>query len=214
MPMAPEYNHKWKEIATPGGRIIPVLSVSQTKAAALKARLDVEAEMNPAGWTTPRCQDVRGENLETFQKRKSENRIKGGGASLAIDAQLVGWWDEVHLVGWATPRSTDGEKNSRTLEGAMREAARKGANNDLGTTAAISSAPMGKRGVLNQELPRWLMGYHAVWEDSAPGREDWLKWQDFLMGTSSGPKRTASPASKATEIRSTRSSRPSSSEHT
>lgn len=48
------------------------------------------------------------------------------------------------LTGWATPRATDGDKNVRSPEGALREAQRKGGNNDLGTTAQLTGWPTPK----------------------------------------------------------------------
>ena len=56
-----------------------------------------------AGWPTPTTRD---------QKDGSEQK------NVPLNALLgrVAW-----LAGWPTPRAVDGEKNSRTLEGAMRE---------------------------------------------------------------------------------------------
>ena len=47
----------------------------------------------------------------------------------------------------------------------------------LGATPG-SSASMGKRGVLNPELPRWLMGFPAAWLRCAPGHREWMILQD------------------------------------
>ena len=46
-------------------------------------------------------QDIRGEILSTFKKRQEEGRVKGGGASLTLDVQLVGWEK--------TPQASDAE---------------------------------------------------------------------------------------------------------
>lgn len=44
-------------------------------------------------------------------------------------------------TGWPTPRAADGEKNVRTLEGALSEIARKGSPQDLAMGAAIAGWP-------------------------------------------------------------------------
>jgi hypothetical protein len=74
------------------------------------------------GWTTPQAHDTSGRSLG----QKEKHGTKHGCACLVRDADLAGW---------PTPRSTDGDKGSRTAEGCEAEIARKGRLDDLPSTA-------------------------------------------------------------------------------
>lgn len=67
------------------------------------------------------------------------------------------------VVGWATPRTADGGKNVRSMEGALREVVRKGAANDLGTTSMLSHAGTEKPGALAPAFSLWLQGFPQEW---------------------------------------------------
>ena len=62
-----------------------------------------------------------------------------------------------------TPKATDGDKGSRTMEGAKRELAR-GKNIDLGMVAKLWPTPC-VDGNLNPQWVEWLMGYPEGWTD-------------------------------------------------
>lgn len=73
-------------------------------------------------------------------------------------------------TGWPTPRATDGDKNIRTLAGALREMARKGGPQDLCQAALVSggSASTESGARLNPELSRSLMRFPDCWSNCAP----------------------------------------------
>ena len=75
---------------------------------------------------------------------------------------------EIDSTGWPTPRSADGEKNVRTLEGSMREIERKGGPQDLCMAAVLSGWPTPMAGTPAQN------GNNAAGNNDSSRKTVWL----------------------------------------
>ena len=116
------YSLTWKHRATPSRRQICALRASAPRTSASASGL------LESGWPTPQVADdnmSRVDNPQEYSWKRLKTR--GTGQNLADTAQA--------MAGWPTPRSTDGDKGSRTTEGCEAEIARKGRLDDLPSTA-------------------------------------------------------------------------------
>lgn len=121
--------------------------------------MHLSGQAGVAGWKTPAAQEP-GITVDRLVTKDGKPWIPGERAYDKETGRLVqvGLTQMAQVVGWGTPRVTTGkycysrgDKSSvvLTLDGQAEIS---------GTTPSSSHAPT-KRGVLNPDLPRWLMGY-------------------------------------------------------
>ena len=105
-----------------------------------------------AGWPTPDTNKRGG-------AQHPDKRIAGGHSVTLQDAAMV--------AGWATPTTRD-HKDTGDLSSSMTRRDGKRRNDTVprqafGTMPLQSPAATEKRGALNPDLPRWLMGFPPAW---------------------------------------------------
>ena len=98
-----------------------------------KATVALPAVARLANWATPTARDFKDTAGMALESKNPDGSVRKRTDLLGRQAILC-------LGSWATPRASDGEKNIRTTDGAMKEADRKSPANDLGTTSALSRA--------------------------------------------------------------------------
>ena len=115
------YRMIWKEKATPSGRSYWVLAASGRRTSGNGC----------GGWPSPTSQDTRQYSEDALRQFAAQGSV--GGHHLDLNAASG-------LSGWPTPTER-ADKVQRTVDGALAEMERKGANNSLGTAASLSGWP-------------------------------------------------------------------------
>jgi hypothetical protein len=155
------------------------------------SRLELEVLTSP--WATPTVTDEKRGSLPA--------RPQDTGVPLTQMVATVPWgtpaardWKDGHqqdvpangllgrqvwqtdLVPWATPMAADdGHKVTRASKqpGLIGQC-------HLGATSELSNAQTVRKGVLEPEFSRWLMGFPATWDKASPNYQDWLNVQERI----------------------------------
>ncbi len=140
-----------------------------------------------AGWATPTQMDHARVHSEESTARSCETGAVGEsgkrGLDLGMQAQMAGWPTPTEstggpepegetgrklvtvaqTAGWGTPTAADAKDGPQDPNGERSQLK----DQVHGVSASGSPAEMEKRGVLNPEFSRWLMGFPAGWSDFA-----------------------------------------------
>lgn len=135
-------------------------------------------------WATPVAQPANG-TPERFLERKRESVARGHKMGIALSDLNM----QVQAVeaGWfPTPRATDGNKGSRTAEGALKEL-RRGKNIDLCTVAKLWPTPTANEDAAGRPGSKMqkMLGNHPDIRNSGDGTLN-PRWVEWLMGFPDG----------------------------
>ena len=166
-----------------------------------KVQMGLEGAVRLSGWATPR-------SVESGHTTGSPARAANPRGRL-----------EDQVAGWATPAARDGKSESATQEfNEKRDGESRGkplsyqatltptedSDSTPGTDLSSSPASMEDGALshlLNPIFSQWLQGFPLEWVASAPGYEDWQKWQTLMGPLSREQKHSVLECSGPTEIR-------------
>ena len=124
------YTLTWKPWVTPSGRSRSRLRASVGRTSATASTGVVSLPVSP--WVTPAARDYKdSEGMATT----------GVNPDGSVRSRLDQLPRQANLAGWPTCREADGEKNVRTLDGALSEMERKGSPQDLCMGAVLTGWP-------------------------------------------------------------------------
>ena len=142
---------------------------------------DLNADAQIAGWPTPHAQEIDGRG-EYSDPRKVLKRFQAGHQRTLSNVAVISGWrtptatdgtnggpnardssggmhlsGQAEIAGWSTPTVNDAKNNAAPSQ--FKRSTKALNVQASGITQSSSRAPTEKRGALNPDLSRWLMGY-------------------------------------------------------